>query len=116
MSSRDGDIKVLAAMASRGADMTKPAHTIHFLYFNTWTAAQMAADELRASGYINLRVHRSPTKSIIKEMSRAGEFSRIAETHAVPSQAEVFTTTDRMIALAQRLGGEYDGWEASIER
>ena len=116
MVSRDGDRRVLAALASHGSDLGKVAHTIHFLYFKTINAANAAAEELRAAGYGNLRVHRTPTKSIWKRLFGPREFSCIAEAHAVPSESTVFATTDRMNALAARLGGEYDGWEASIEK
>ena len=116
MDSRDQDREVLAAMASHGADLSKPAHTIHFLYFKTIDAANAAADELRAEGFEKLRVHRAPTKSLWKRLFGPREFSCIAETHAVPAESAVFATTDRMNALAAQLGGEYDGWEASIEK
>jgi hypothetical protein len=78
-------------------------------------AAKSAADELQAAGYGNLRVHRAPTKSLWKRWFGPHEYSCIAETHAVPSQEAVFATTDRMNALAEKFGGDYDGWEASVE-
>ena len=116
MVSRDGDRKGLAALASHGADLSKAAHTIHFLYFKSQSAATSAASELRSEGYQNLRVHRSPTSSIWKRLFGPKEYSCIAETHAVPSESAVFATTDRMNALAEKYGGDYDGWEASVEK
>lgn len=116
MANRNGDRQVLAAMASYGADLAKPAHTIHFLYFQTLAAANAAADELRAEGFETLRVDRTPPKSIWQRLFGPSQFSCIAETHAVPEESAVFATTDRMNALAAKLGGEYDGWEASIEK
>jgi hypothetical protein len=59
MDTHDADRQVLAAMASHGADLSKPAHTVHFLYFKTIDAANVAADELRATGFEKLRVHRA---------------------------------------------------------
>ena len=116
MVNRDGDRRVLAAMRSHGSDLSKPAHTIHYLYFKTIDAANTAAQELQTAGYEKLRVHRTPTKSIWKRIFGPREFSCIAETHAVPSEVAVFATTDRMNALAAKFDGEYDGWEASIEK
>jgi len=116
MSSHEGDLQVLAAMASHGADLSKPAHTIHYLYFKTLENANAAADELRVSGYETVKVHRSPPTSIWEKLFGSKTFSCIAETHTVPSQSSVFATTDRMNALTTKLGGEYDGWEASIEK
>jgi len=116
MADRDGDRQVLAALASHGSNLTKPAHTIHFLYFKSLASAQTAAAELQKAGYQNLRVHRAPPKSLWQRFFGPHEYSCIAETHAVPSEANVFATTDRMTLLAQKLGGEYDGWEASVEK
>jgi hypothetical protein len=106
----------LAALASHGANLARPAHTIHFLYFKSMDAAESAAGELRAAGYQNLRVHRAPAKSLWKRWFGPHEYSCIAETHAVPSEEAVFATSDRMNALAEKLGGDYDGWEASVEK
>ena len=116
MDGRDADREVLAAMRSHVADLSKPAHTIHFLYFKTVDAANAAAEELRASGFENLRVDRAPTKSFWQRLFGPREFSCIAETHAVPDESAVFATTGRLNALATKHGGEYDGWEASIEK
>jgi hypothetical protein len=116
MVDRDLDRQVLAAMASRGADLRKPAHTIHFLYFKSRAGADSAAADLRAAGYQNVRVDRAPSTSIWKRLFGPREFSCIAETHAVPSEAAVFATTDKMNRLAATYTGVYDGWEASVER
>ncbi|MBM4018278.1 MAG: ribonuclease E inhibitor RraB [Planctomycetes bacterium] len=113
---REGDRRVLAALTSHGSDLTKPAHTIHFLYFKSMDAARSAAHELEAMGFQNLRVRSSPTKSLWKRLFGPREYSCTAETHAVPSEDSVFATTDRMNALAAKYGGDYDGWEASVEK
>ena len=115
MASRDGDRQVLAAMASHGADLSKPAHTIHYLYFQSLDGAQAAAHELTTAGFENLRVHRAPSTSIWQKLFGPKEFSCIAETRAIPQESAVFATTDRMNAIATKYGGTYDGWEASIE-
>jgi hypothetical protein len=116
MIGHEGDRQVLAQMAAHGADLSKAAHTIHYLYFKSMDAANSAAEELRSAGYQNLDVHRAPVTSIWKRLFGPKEFSCIAETHAVPEESAVFATTDHMNALAAKYGGEYDGWEASIEQ
>jgi hypothetical protein len=116
MDSYEGDRQVLAAMAAHGADMSKAAHTVHYLYFKSLEAANSAASELRAAGYQNLNVHLTPKTSIWKLLFGPKEYSCVAESHAVPEESRVFATTDRMNALAAKYGGQYDGWEASIER
>jgi hypothetical protein len=116
MVSRNGDRQLLAAIASHGANMEKAAHTIHYLYFKSLSTANSAAEELRGWGYQNLRVHRAPVSSFWKRLFGPKEYSCIAEIHAVPNESAVFATTDRMNALAAKYGGDYDGWEASIEK
>src|SRR5512140_3199608 len=116
MIDHNGDRQVLAVLASHGSDLSKPAHTIHYLYFKTLEAAGAAAEELRAAGYQNLRVHPAPAKSLWRRLFGPREFSCIAEIRAVPSESAVFATTDRLNALAAKFGGDYDGWEASIEK
>ncbi len=116
MSSHDGDRQVLAAMASHGADLTKPAHTIHYLYFKSLDRANAAASELKANGYGVVKVHRTPPVSIWERLFGPKSYSCIAETRAIPSESAVFESTDRMNEIALMFDGEYDGWEASIEK
>ena len=113
MIERGGDRKVLAALTEYGSDLARPHHTIHYLYFKSLPAAQAAAEELDKAGYQNLDVHVAPT-TLWKRLFGAKEYACVAETHAVPSEQNVFATTDWMNALASRHGGEYDGWEAGI--
>ena len=115
MIDRADDRDVLQHLVGYGSDLSRPHHTIHFLYFKSKAAAETAADELRAAGYENVRVDRAPTLSLWARLFAYKQFSCIAETHVVPSEAAVFATTDRMNALAAKHGGNYDGWEAGIE-
>src|SRR5262245_2888497 len=116
MYGREMDQRLLAVMAEYGADLSKPAHTIHFLYFKSLGEAAAAGSELRTAGYENVRAKLAPATSIWKRLFGPKQFSCIAETHAVPSEAAVFATTDKMHRLAAKYHGEYDGWEASVEK
>ncbi|MFT3686689.1 MAG: ribonuclease E inhibitor RraB [Phycisphaerales bacterium] len=111
-----GDRAVLAAMASAGADLSKPAHTVHYLYFPSLQAADAAAADLRAQGYGPVNTHRAPQPSLLKRLFSKPRYSCIAETRTVPYEPAVLMTSRTMDALAEKHGGEYDGWEASIER
>jgi hypothetical protein len=113
MSERDGDREVLRNLAGYGSDLSKPHHTVHYLYFKSEASAQAAAAELRAAGYDKVRVERAPAP-LLKRLFGPKEFSCLAETHAVPSEEAVFETTDRLNELAARHGGHYDGWDAGI--
>ncbi len=115
MINNDGDRTVLTALAAHGSDLTKPAHIVHYLYFKSREAADAAAETLRVARFQNVRVQPAAPTSLWRRLFGPREFSCIAEMRAVPSEAHVFATTDRMNALAAHLGGEYDGWEASVE-
>jgi hypothetical protein len=116
MPDADGDRAVLAAMVAAGSNLSKPSHTIPYLYFKSMSCAEAAGQELRAQGYSPVATHRTPVKSLIKRLFGPHTYSCIAETQAVPEEAAVLATSQRMRDLASRHGGEYDGWEASIER
>lgn len=72
MDDRGADREVLATMRSHGADLTRPAHIMHFLYFNSMNAANAAADELRAAGFEKVGVHRAPAKSLWRCQAHRG--------------------------------------------
>lgn len=112
---RDGDRQVLAALSEHGADLTKPTHIIHYLYFLSAGAADEAATYLRLNGFHNVRAERSPPINLWERIVGSKTFSCIAEQTAVPSEEHVFRTTDQLRALADQHNGEYDGWEAAIQ-
>ena len=109
-------ILVVGVYVADQRKIARQSNPIHYLYFKSPEQAESAAQELRENGYQNLRVHRAPAASLLKRLFGPKEFSCIAETNAVPSEANVFKTTDSMNELAAKYEGNYDGWEASIER
>lgn len=115
MPNRDGDLEVLRVLAASGSNLNKPAHIIHYLYFPLKKSARSAAAELVDMGYEVFRVHRSPTESMWQRLFGPRQYSCIVESHYVPSEDRVFAASDCMTAMAARFGGEYDGWEASVE-
>jgi hypothetical protein len=115
MTGREADNRILDLLAENGSDLTKPAHTIHYLYFPSIEAARAAGGELRAAGYGPVHVHKAPMP-LVKRLFSKPSFACIAETRAVPELNAVHETSNKMHALAAKHGGEYDGWEASVER
>lgn len=103
-------------LAQAGSDLSKPAHTLHYFYFKSMDAVTRAAAELQAAGYRLTRAEKAPPASFWQRIVGPRQYVCIAETHAVPAEAQVFATTDWMNALAAKTGGEYDGWEASVEK
>ncbi len=113
MNDREGDLQVLAALAQYGSDLTKPHHTIHYFYFATEQEARAVGAKLQGEGCQKIDVSPAPV-SWWKRLFGPKEWTCVAETHAVPSEAAVFATTDSYNLLAQKHGGRYDGWEAGI--
>ncbi len=103
------DIKVLAELDRLGADLTVPRHVIHYLYFRTKTAAESAAFALRGEGYVTRADQR------LSPHTRA-PWPVVAETIAVVNDQTVAQTRAALTALAELHDGEYDGWEAALER
>jgi hypothetical protein len=116
MNDREADREVLAHLAGHGADLSKRVHAMHYLYFGSRRSARAAANELHGAGYPVCRLAREPARTLWERVFGPRRYSCIVETRAVPSEAHVLEATDRMTALVQRLGGEYDGWDAEVER
>lgn len=102
----DADQLVIRQLESRGADLTKPRHVIHYLYFPGEAEARRAAMAIEQAGY-DAAVG-SPNDGI-QEWSVRAEGHRVVETSTV----EGFRAWFERIAGEHR--GEYDGWEAAAK-
>ena len=100
------DQLVLRQLTARGADLTKPRHVIHYLYFATEAEARSAADVIAQAEWET--VAGPPDESIAKWSVRADGY-RVVGT----ATAAAFRAWFEHIAAA--FGGEYDGWEASAK-
>jgi hypothetical protein len=58
-------------------------------------------------------VHPAP-KPWWKRLFSRPEWSCVADKMMVPQQQAVFDQTDRFKEIANRFGGEYDGFEAAV--
>jgi hypothetical protein len=100
----DADRQALAQLRKLGADLTKPRHVIHFLYFEDEEAARRAARAVEEAGYF---------AKIVSPDDRFREWRVHADSTRVLSE----TTVDGFRAWFDRVardhGGEYDGWEAA---
>jgi Regulator of ribonuclease activity B len=115
MAHPDQYLRVLDHMQQHGADLSKPAHVLFYLYFKSLDQSKAAADQLYTEGY-KAAFHQTRPASLWQRFFGPKSFSCIAETRMVPSESNLSAAIDRMEALAAKFGGEYDGWEASIER
>ena len=103
---QETDQLVLRQLTGRGADLTKPRHVIHYLYFADEIDARGAAEVIDQSEW---ETTVNPPHETIAEWSLRAEGYRVIGAATV----EAFRAWFEQIALDNR--GEYDGWEASAK-
>lgn len=97
---------VLRQLQARGADLARPRHVLHFLYFAGERDARAAVVEIEAAGYAAALM---PPASDGQPYAVRAEATRIADFTTVPAFRQQFEK------IAADYAGEYDGWEASAE-
>ena len=103
----EGDRAVLHQLVSQGADLSKPRHVVHYLYVHTPHHQAEAAVAVRALGW-----EAEPRPPL---PDYPNDWLVLAQRHGVVlTPKEVAATRGSLEQLATRLGGQYDGWEASI--
>ena len=101
------DIALLGQMVTQGADLNQPRHALYYLYFGTREASEAGAVEGRAAGY-DCEV-RDPLPAY------PGQWSVVCQrSDAVLDIAGVRGADDLFQGIADRLEGEFDGWEAAV--
>ncbi len=101
----EADRLALRQLAGRGADLSRPRHVIHFLYFDDERDAHAAMATIGETWRTELE---PPTESIDQWCVKAdGDRTIGRETVAA------FRAWFETIAADHR--GEYDGWEASAK-
>lgn len=101
------DLAVLAQLVHAGADLSQPRHVLHYLHFSTEEAARHAEPEARAAGW---DVEVRPPLPAYPDL-----WSLICQRRDVVVNPDtVRQSHDVLQALADRHGGEYDGWEAAV--
>ena len=113
---------VAADQATLAAEPEAPAEESpmrHVLYFPTEAAAERAATRLRAAGYAEIAV-RPPESEYFEDETPPGTRPlgrdwQVLASGDMPPPGEPFgDTREHLEALAESLGGEYDGWEFAI--
>ena len=101
------DIALLGTMMKQGADLSQPRHALYYLYFGSPEAAEAAAVDGRGAGY-SCEV-RDPLAAY------PGQWSVVCERpDAVLDIEGVRRADDLFQGIADRLEGEFDGWEAAV--
>jgi hypothetical protein len=110
----EGDSKVLSEMLKRNADLTRPRHTIFYLYFTSAESAFTAAERLLQMGYEANAAKKNPAAGgrpwpviaektyIVNEETMAHErltLSQVAEELVASSMAGKPRSTDTAAAV-----------------
>ncbi len=101
------DLLVLEQLLNAGADLTAPRHVVYYLYFPSEEGATAAAAESTAAGFgTDLRAPTPEADDL---------WVVVAERHDYVLDLDIVRdNTDWFAELAERHGGDYDGWEASV--
>jgi regulator of RNase E activity RraB len=103
--SLDLDHQVLDQLKSAGSDLSSPHDIEFFLYFPTETAAREAAVGVEAEGCdVDVRLGADEKNWLC-----------YATRRMVPKHDELARLRARFNELAQKGGGEYDGWGTNVE-
>jgi regulator of ribonuclease activity B len=104
---KNKDLQLLGQLMAQGADLTKPRHALYYLYFfASRDAADTGVDKGRAAGYgCNVR---EPLPE------HPDQWSLVCERpDAALDPAGVIASDNFFQGIADRLGGEFGGWEAA---
>jgi regulator of RNase E activity RraB len=103
MEMRPEDRLALQQALEAGLNPDEPQWFEHYLYFDRHREAKRAASELRQAGY---RV----------DLDRSGSQWRVLAQHQLlPNEEALEEAIEFLEGLAERYGGEYDGWGVAIE-
>ncbi|MDP9386573.1 MAG: ribonuclease E inhibitor RraB [Actinomycetota bacterium] len=97
------DLAVLDQLIRNGAHLDQPRHVVHYLYFPTQAAAEVASQHGHEAGL------RHPLAEFPGQWSLVCEKREVVTDPITVRDAGNFFDT-----LAAAHGGEYDGWEASL--
>ena len=101
----DADRLALRQLAGRGADLSRPRHVIHFLYFASERDAHAAAEAIGDSWTLEIE---QPSDDVEQWCVKADGTRTLS-----PETVSAFRA--RFEQLAESHAGEYDGWEAAAK-
>ncbi len=102
-----GDDAVLRQLEAQGADLTKPTHVLFYIYVPTREAAERMARE-GADAVLSAEIRPSAAGD--------GTWLCLLQGTMVPERDRIGRYRATFERLAEREGGEYDGWEAAVVR
>jgi regulator of ribonuclease activity B len=102
----EADALAIKHLKKGGADLSKPRHVIHFIYFQSAEDAHAAAETIEAASW-DAAVQ--PPGDTIAQWSVRADGERVVG----PETISAFRSWFEHVAEAH--GGEYDGWEAAAK-
>jgi hypothetical protein len=96
------EARAIEVVREAGGDPGRPRPIDYFLYFPAREQAEGAARDLREEGF---------DASVERAADSANEWLVLATKTGVLTR-DLTSTQDHLRALADRHGGEYDGWDA----
>jgi len=102
----DPDESALKQLRDVGSDLTRPHAIDFYLYFSTQENAKAAQNELVALGF----------SALVRPGALGNDWLCLATRELVPTHEHFALVRAYLIAIADRLDGEYDGWEAKVIR
>ncbi|HEX7264998.1 MAG TPA: ribonuclease E inhibitor RraB [Candidatus Dormibacteraeota bacterium] len=102
----DLDQLTLQQLTKAGSNLDQPTDLVNYLYLPNEELAQQAGAELAAAGY----------SVVVRPAATGSNWLALAGVDIVPSPQNIELVRERFEALAARLGGEYDGWEAAVTK
>jgi hypothetical protein len=100
------DLALLGQLLQQGADLNQPRHALYYLYFASREVAESGAADGRAAGY---------TCEVREPLPiNPDQWSLVCERPDALLNIEGVNAADALFqGIADRLGGEFDGWEAA---
>jgi hypothetical protein len=100
------DQYVVKQLRSLGADLSRPRHVRHFLYFREEGFARRAAEQIERADY---------TASVTAPSENVPVWTVCAEGYRVIGEETVAGFRAWFEHLAEEYSGEYDGWEPATK-
>jgi hypothetical protein len=102
------DLQLLGEMMKYGANLTLPRHALYYLYFPSREVAEAGAVEGQSAGYT------CEVREPLPE--NPGQWTLLCERpDAILDPKGVIAADDLFQGIADRLGGDFDGWEAAAQ-
>ena len=102
----DLDEAVLVQLKKAGSDLSKPHKIDFYLYFPTKSVAEQAALSLRRTGF----------EVVVKKGADDKNWLCLATKPMILDLPAIRQTQHDLDRLAASLKGNYDGWEAGVEK